>query len=174
MMIIALLSLLAACDKDDPVIPNEEEVITTLRYTLTPDAGGNSVVLSFQDLDGDGGDAPVITAGTLAKNTVYNASLTLSNEQESPADDITAEILEEDEDHQFFFQTTVNNLQIRYEDTDDNGDPIGLKTQVTTGEAASGDLTITLRHEPNKSVDGNIENAGGETDIEVKFNINVE
>lgn len=36
--------------------------------------------------------------------------------------------------------------------------------------ASSGGLTFTLRHEPNKPNTG-LENAGGETDIEVTFDI---
>ena len=96
--------LFTGCKKDDPVIPNEEEVITTLNYTLIPSDGGTPVVLSFQDLDGDGGDPPVITGGTLAMNTTYNGSLELLNETETPPGDITEEVEEEADEHQFFFQ----------------------------------------------------------------------
>ena len=65
------LSVLSSCDKD-PEVPNEEELITTLIYTLTPHVGGAPVVFSFQDLDGDGGQAPVIIEGDLMANTIYN------------------------------------------------------------------------------------------------------
>ncbi|MEX0812750.1 MAG: hypothetical protein WD048_11090 [Chitinophagales bacterium] len=173
-----LFLFLAACEKDDPEIPNEEELITTLTYTLTPQSGGDNVVLTFKDLDGDGGDAPEISSGILAANTTYNGTLSLLNEQESPAEDITEEIEEEEDEHQFFFQTTVNGVAINYDDADGDGNPIGLKTILSTGDAGSGTLSITLRHEPNKSAsgvaDGNIANAGGETDIEVTFNLDVQ
>lgn len=166
-----------SCEKEDPDIPNEEEVITTLTYTLTPSGGGTAVVLSFQDLDGDGGDDPIITDGTLAANTTYEGALVLSNEQESPAEDITVEILDEDEEHQFFFTTTVTGLAISYADQDGAGNPLGLSSSLTTTDAGSGTMTIILRHEPNKSAsgvsDGDIANAGGETDIEVSFNVTV-
>ena len=90
---------ITSCEKDepeDPIIPNEEEVITTLNFTLTPDGGGTPVVLSFQDLDGDGGNAPTISEGTLDNNTIYNGSLELLNELEDPAEDITLEVAEEE------------------------------------------------------------------------------
>jgi len=90
---------ITSCEKDepeDPIIPNEEEVITTLNFTLTPDGGGTPVVLSFQDLDGDGGNAPTISEGTLDNNTIYNGSLELLNELEDPAEDITLEGAEEE------------------------------------------------------------------------------
>ena len=81
---------LSSCKPDEvPVIPNEEEVITTLNYTLTPNTGGTAIVLSFQDLDGDGGNAPIITGGTLESNKTYTGELVLLNEQESPSGNIT-------------------------------------------------------------------------------------
>lgn len=168
--------LFFSCDPDDPVIPPEPELITTLNYTLTPSSGGDAITLSFQDLDGDGGDAPSITEGTLAANTSYSGSIELLNESETPTENITEEIKEEDEDHQFFFQSSL--VTVSYNDEDSDGNPIGLSSTLTTSAAGSGNLTIILRHEPNKSAsgvsDGEIANAGGESDIEVTFAIDVE
>ena len=178
LFVLSTSLFLVSCEKDDPVIPNEEELITTLNYTLTPQGGGDTVILSFQDLDGDGGNAPVITSGTLAANQSYTGSLELLNEAESPAEDITEEIKEEDEEHQFFFLSTISDLTIAYGDQDADGNPVGLTSTVSTGAAAAGTLTITLIHEPAKSAsgvaDGAIANASGETDIEVTFSINVQ
>ncbi len=175
---IASLVLFSSCEKEDPIIPNEEELITTLNYTLTPTQGGKSIVLSFVDLDGDGGNPPVITGGTLVKNQTYTGSVGVFNESENPKDDITQEIAKEDKEHQLFFQTNISGLSIKYNDVDGNGNPIGLITNATTGAAGSGILTIILRHLPNKFAagvaSGNITNAGGETDIEVNFPISVQ
>ncbi len=172
--------ILTSCDKDDPIIPNEEELITTVNYTLTPtpDNGSGVVVLSFIDLDGDGGNDPVIVGGTLQANSQYTGSLELLNEAESPAENITEEIQEEDEDHQFFFESTVEGLQVSYSDMDDDGKPVGLSTVLTTGAPASGVLTIILKHEPMKSAagvaDGDVTNAQGETDIQVNIPVDVQ
>jgi len=183
LLVIGVCSMLfiTSCKKDepeDPIIPNEEEVITTLNFTLTPDGGGTPVLLTFQDLDGDGGDAPTITGGILDANAVYTGSLELLNELESPAGDISEEVQEEAEEHQFFFQTTVSGLNTAYNDMDANGNPIGLSTIVTTNEVSSGTITVTLRHLPNKDASGvstgDITNAGGETDIEVTFDVEVQ
>jgi|TARA_B110000977_G_scaffold195511_1_gene274082 hypothetical protein len=176
---------ITSCEKDepeDPIIPNEEEVITTLNFTLTPDGGGTPVVLSFQDLDGDGGNAPTISEGTLDNNTIYNGSLELLNELEDPAEDITLEVAEEELEHQFFYETLfpteLSDVNIAYNDLDEEGNPIGLSTVLTTGEMGSGTITVTLRHEPNKDAagvsSGDIANAGGETDIEVTFNVEIQ
>ncbi|MEJ6795824.1 MAG: type 1 periplasmic binding fold superfamily protein [Flavobacteriales bacterium] len=176
---------ITSCEKDepeDPIIPNEEEVITTLNFTLTPDGGGTPVVLSFQDLDGDGGNAPTISEGILDNNTIYNGSLELLNELEDPAEDITLEVAEEELEHQFFYETLfpteLSDVNIAYNDLDEEGNPIGLSTVLTTGEMGSGTITVTLRHEPNKDAEGvssgDIANAGGETDIEVTFNVEIQ
>lgn len=176
-LLFASLFVFSSCEKKDPEPVNEEEVITTLTYTLTPGGGGTPVVLSFKDLDGDGGNAPTITGGTLAANTVYNGAIVLLNETESPAENVTEEIEEKDDEHQFFFQASGANVTVAYADSDGTN-PVGLATTVTTGDASSGTLTVTLRHEPAKDAAGvaagDIANAGGETDIEVTFNVTVQ
>lgn len=176
-----LIFLSTSCKKDkpaDPIIPYEGEVITTLSYTLTPTDSGEVAVFTFQDLDGDGGNPPVISSEPLLANTTYTASLILLNEVVSPTEDITEEILEGAAEHQFFFQTTVGGLSISYADSDQNGHPLGLQTELTTQASGTGTLTVILRHEPDKTaegvVDGNPANAGGETDIEVIFDVEVQ
>ena len=175
---------ITSCEKDepdDPIIPNEQEVITTLNYTLTPESG-TPIILSFRDLDGDGGNEPIMSDGTLASGMSYIGSMELLNELEDPAEDITLEVAEEELEHQFFYETSfpteLSDVNIAYNDLDEEGNPIGLSTVLTTGEMGSGTITVTLRHEPNKDAagvsSGDIANAGGETDIEVTFNVEIQ
>jgi len=170
-----------SCSDDDtssaPV--NEEEVITTVTATFTPAGGGTAITVTSRDLDGDGPDAPVVTAsGNFAAGTTYSGAVTFLNELATPADNITAEILEEGEDHQIFFQQ--NGLgTFTYTDTDANNHPIGLGFRYVANNApATGSLIVTLRHLPNKSATGvaggNIANAGGGTDAEVVFPVVVQ
>lgn len=167
--------LVSSCGKDpDPV--NEEEVITTLTMTWTPEGSGSPVVFQFRDPDGEGGNAPTVTSGPLAANTTYTVSLELLNETETPAENKTQEIRDEGTEHQFFFATTQGiTLSFSYDDTDANGAPIGLETTMLTGAAATGKLQVTLRHDLNKGAagvaQGDITNAGGETDIQVEFDL---
>ena len=176
--IILLALSYTSCDKEPPEIPNDEELITTLTYTLTPLAGGEAIVLQFSDLDGEGGNEPILTGGALEANTSYLGALDLLNESVDPAESITAEIAAEDEEHQFFFQTSLSDLVFSYSDLDADNNPVGLSTTLTTGMAASGTITIILRHEPKKNeagvADGDITNADGETDIQVTFPIDVQ
>lgn len=170
---------IVSCESDDPEIPNEVELITTVVYTLTPEGEGEVVVLNYKDLDGLIGEGlPVITNGDL-EETTYTGVLTFLNESdEEDVEDITEEILEEDDEHQVFF-SDVDGLEISYADEDDNGNPIGLQTTVVVGSGyTGGELTIVLRHQPNKFGEGvstgDQTNAGGETDIEVTFELNPE
>jgi hypothetical protein len=177
-LLSSLIYLSFACEVDTPVIPNEEELITTVIYTLTPQNGGADVILKFQDIDGDGGNAPVINSANLTAGITYTGKLTFLNEAENPVEDITAEIKSEGEEHQIFYQTSSTlNLTVAYADMDENNKPIGLETTLAANIKTTGTLKITLKHEPNKSamnVDkGDITNAGGETDIEVSFNVTV-
>ena len=183
LLILSIIGFVSfsSCKKDDPVtpvIPNEEEVITTLIYTLT-DTANNTIILTYRDLDGEGSNAPVISNGTLNASSVYSGSIVLLNETDTnDVENITLEILEEDEDHQFFFVPTASGLTVTYNDSDSLGNPIGLITNLNTGLARTGNLTITLKHEPNKDgvgvEEGDMTNAGGETDIEVVFPISVQ
>lgn len=172
-----VLLTLSSCQKD-PDIPNEEEVITTLVYTLTPVAGGTPVVFSFADPDGDGGDDPVTTNGVLQSNTTYQGVITLFNETVKPTEDVHPEVLAEGNEHQLFYENTLNNITLTYVDQDTDGNDLGLTTTFTTGTAEQGNLTVILRHEPNKTATGiaidNATPAGGETDIEVTFNVDIQ
>ena len=170
---IFAIALFASCSDDDVPEPvNEEEVITTLTVTL--DSGSGSVVMQYQDLDGDGPDAGTVTvSGPLSANTSYDGSIVLLNETEDPAENVTEEIEEEDLDHQFFY-TVGSGLDVTTEYTsfDSAGNELGLTFLLNTAGASSGGLTFTLRHEPNKPNTG-LADAGGETDIEVTFDVAV-
>jgi len=168
-------------DHDDHSHPvNEEEVITTIEVTLSD--GTNSYVLIWEDLDGDGPDLPIITGATIPSNS-YDAEIQLYNKTLDPTDDeyvVTTEILEEDVDHQFFFNASngLNVFNFVYADADVDGNPIGQQFIIEDVSGSGGDLNIVLLHEPNKNADGvsdgDITNAGGDTDIDITFPIIVQ
>lgn len=183
---IAILSMLViaflACDSDDdtPKIVNEEEVITTMTLSLTPVGGGTTIELKTKDADGNGPNPPVVTvSNNLTANTVYNGSIVILDELDpNDIENITEEVLEEDDEHQFFFSATNAIATFAYSDMDENGNPVGLNFTLTTGDAGTGIITVTLIHEPLKNAsgvsNGDITNAGGEEDIAQPFNIVVQ
>ena len=179
LLALLVVPFISGCDDDDPEPENEEETITTVALTLTPTtAGSDVVVMTFTDLDADGPLPPATTqSGDLTANTTYTGAITFSDASDpTDIEDITLEISDEDDEHQVFYQTDAGlNMTFAYNDSDDDNNPIGLLTNVTTGDASSGNLTVTLRHEPNKTATGvaidNPAPAGGETDIEVVFGV---
>jgi hypothetical protein len=170
---MAAFSLLQSCNREDPQPVNEEEVITTLQVNLAPVGGGEPVTLKFFDGDGElGAIAPVITvSGSLKPSTTYATTIQLLNETVVPADDISLEVEEEANDHLICFDGTAN-ISIDYEDADDNGLPLGLATSWVTGSASQGYVTISLRHQAGTKT--GVCPGGGETDVEVTFNVKVE
>ncbi len=177
---LCCVSLIASCkkDDDDPVNPttppvNEEELITTVRITFNTLSDAEYKYFVFTDLDGDGGNAPVITADTLSADSIYNMNIEVLNESVSPIEEITQEILAEGVDHQFFYQVTGANLLLAYGDADANGLPVGQSGSCIAAGPSSGTLKVTLRHQPDKNgtgvSSGDITNAGGDTDVEVTF-----
>lgn len=176
-LFIGLTVFTACSDDDNPIVINEEEVITTVEVTLTNDADTtDQVILTSTDLDGDGPNDPVVTIqGTLTAGVMYNGMVKFLNETEDPAEDITEEVAAEADEHQVFYQ--VGNLgTVTYSDEDANGNPIGLafvyNAAATTG---TGTITVILRHEPVKDAagvsNGDITNAGGSTDASVSFDV---
>lgn len=153
---------------------NEPEVITSVNLSLFPLGGAETVVLAFQDLDGDGGNAPMMSqTGMLRANSSYRGQVSFGG----PDGTIDGEIVTEGIDHQVFYQTDGGiNVMVMYTDSDLLGQPIGLATTITTGDAGSGNLIVTLKHEPTKTgaTVGNPGGAGGSTDAEVTYAIEIQ
>lgn len=158
-------------DKDEPTPDDENELITTVRYTLTPVGGGTALTAEWKDLDGAGGNAPTIGSLTLAPNTTYTGAVTFLDESKSPADDITAEVNTESYEHLVVYTPTPANLvSVTRTDRDRNNLEVGLTTRLITATAASGSLKITLRHQPGAK---NGQPEPGSTDAEVTFPLTV-
>ena len=174
--VAATTLFVTGCKKDDDTpVPttnaagpaHEEELITSLIIDFVDTAGVQPTVqYAFRDLDGDGGNAPAQhDTIRLVANTYYNASITLLNESETPAEDITVEIQNEDDEHFFCFAATNTNVNVVRTDSDGTFE-VGLLSRWGTGAAATGETTVTLKHQPGIK-DGTC--APGDTDIEVIF-----
>ncbi|MCW5897904.1 MAG: type 1 periplasmic binding fold superfamily protein [Flavobacteriales bacterium] len=181
-LVLGVAMIMAGCKKDDPVPPtpggnnpppNEQELITTVVLHFESQDGTEHRQFVWRDLDGDGGDAPVIEVEPLTAGQVYSVHVQLLDESKDPPVDITHEVEQEAEEHQFFYIVDGVGASFVYADADANGHPVGIGTIWTMGAAGSGTLTVVLRHEPDKDAPGasagDITNAGGDTDVEVTF-----
>lgn len=163
----------AGCKDDDNT--TEQENITTIEVHLT--GQGFDQTFTWKDLDGPGGNAPVIDSILLPQNLAGTANtlscqLHISDESQNPAKDLTTEIEAEKNEHLFVYKLTGTALaQIAYDDADGNNENFGLKTRwvVNTGAGA---VNILLYHEPTDKFDLN--NPGGETDLDVTFPVRIQ
>lgn len=143
----------------------ETELITTVTLTFTSDTAP-TVTAAFSDPDGDGGASGTADPITLAADTTYALTVQFTNDLEEPAEDITAEVEEEAEEHQVFIygasvtgpaSTGDGLVTHEYADVESDytqnaaGDdlPVGILSTITTGAAgADGELQVMLRHLP--------------------------
>ena len=136
-------------DAEAPECENEEEVIDRVTLTFTP-AEGDPVVAVASDPDGPGPMDLMVEDITLMESTDYTLTIQLENTIEG--EDITEEIMEEDDEHLFLFAFGEDLFEdpdgdgniddradpVNYNDMDDNGLPVGLSTSWTTSCTAEG------------------------------------
>ena len=152
---LALLGSLSltACDSGEPDDDGagEEELITQVTLTLTPQGGGSPLTISASDPDGDGAGltfSPSTLA--LAPGTTYDGTIRLRDTVND--EDITEEIEEESEEHLFRYTLTpasagtvaITDAESDYTSDDENGGDfaVGLTFRVTTAAGASGTGTM--------------------------------
>ncbi|HEY8387586.1 MAG TPA: hypothetical protein VIK74_03230 [Parasegetibacter sp.] len=169
---IVLMSV-SSCKKEKMEL-DEEELITTVHLTFFETGTGNTSVVTFRDTDGEGGNPPSeFDDIVLNANKTYTCAISVLNESVNPADDVTAEIMNESENHQFYFIVTGVPVTVTTLDTDMDGLPLGLLTRWVTTSAGSGIARVVLKHKPGiKSAGDDV--SKGETDIELVFNLTVQ
>lgn len=173
----SLLAFTSCDDHDHEPHDHEGELITTVTLTMTPQGGGTPVTATYRDIDGPGGDAPVMTPANvvLQAGTLYNTTIRVLNESHHE-EDLTAEIREEGADHEFFFEPSPAGLvTVTKTDRDSNNRPIGLESTIqTSATPQTGTLRVVLKHQPGglKTNSSNI--STGETDADVLYNITIQ
>lgn len=191
-LLVPMAFILASCEKDDPVPEVDQEVITavTLTFAEVDDAdvpvAGSAFEVVARDVEGISlGNSPEIDViSSLEAGKKYQLEISLYN---GIADeDVTVEVAEDDTEHQFYFlgSALVGEaafLTYAYNDSDGNGNPVGLKGNIAVDESATsnaGTFRVVLRHDSNKDFTGaddpnfeNFEQAGGESDLDVTFQV---
>lgn len=184
--LIVSLFVFTACEPEEPVVENDGEVITDVTLNFTElDASGNPVgtPISFKASDPEGievGASPVVQTVSLMKGKTYRLDIEVFNAIEN--EDITEEILEEADEHQFYFLGSAfvgSSAPLTYVYDDESGDLIGVRGIVTVASSPgfnNAQMRIVLRHDLDKNYPGannpNFENfvmAGGETDLDITF-----
>jgi hypothetical protein len=175
---LLLCSVFFSCkrEQDDVKKPqqieNEAELITTVELFFSDSAQVLPITKAiFRDTDGVGGLEPTqFDTIRLFANQTYDVDLLFWNESKSPVENITLEILEEGDEHIICYETEGVPISIQRTDTDGTFE-IGLSSKWKTSEKGNGFVTILLKHQPSIK-NGNCDL--GETDVELKFVIEVE
>lgn len=162
--------LMTGCKKDEET---EQEVITTIVVHLTSTSAGIDQEFTWEDLDGDGGNDPVIDQIVLpAGATDIHCHVHVYDKSKTPVEDITEEIEEESAEHLFTYTISGASFTIAPDDVDSNGDPFGLETIWATNTASTGTLNIRLYHEPTDK--NNAAAPGGDVDFDVTFPVKIQ
>jgi len=157
-------------DNDNPEVINEEETITTVKLSVTEAGSATPQVYTWTESTKD--DI------TLNANTTYNFKIQFLDES-NPQDveDITEEVIAEKDEHFVFFQNTAAGLsfQSASDDTIDTNDvAINVSTDWSTTDTGSGIIRAFLIHEPTSKTGTARDDFGGETDIEVDFDVTIQ
>ena len=196
LLITGSLISLSGCKNDDPEPENIPELVTKVTLKFTPAGGGAEVTVTATDPDGEGvQDIKVDGSINLIKGTQYTLALELINGLYKVGEDgynITAEVEEEGDEHQFFFRfsegvfsspTGTGNIKdnssstagsINYLDKDANNLPTGISTSWTSSSVATSDKSfrVVLKHQPDikSSTSTSLD---GESDLDISFVLNV-
>lgn len=188
-LIFASFTILS-CDSEDPVPENDGELITDVTLTFQEiDANGDDVgePFDFTASDAEGieiGSTPEVETVMLAKGKTYQMSIAVYNSV--AGEDITEEISEESDEHQFYFlgSAFVDTPILTYEYDDEGGINLGLKGIVNVDQSPelnNASMQILLRHALDKSYPGatnpnfsDYAKAGGESDLDITFPVVVE
>jgi hypothetical protein len=171
--LLAIMALLTGCGKILGNKNDEQENITTLRFIAVDVTSGVGAIdtFEFSDPDGPGGNNPIIFETIrLEPNKSYTVGLQVLDESKNPIVDLSSEIMNEGDEHQFFYLSNILGFNVTYSDKDVNSNPIGLNTQWNTPVGdRNGNLQVVLKHQPKSKAPapGNIN--AGETDVDVTF-----
>lgn len=157
----------------------DTETITRVQLTFTPAAGGGTpVIAEFNDPDGPGGNAPTqFDPINLALDTTYTLTIVLEDTTDpDDIEDITAEIMEEDDEHQFFFLGSAVGAQVMVNitDTDAGNLPVGLTSEVQAVMTGNGIFNVILAHLPDGLKTATANENSGDQDINLEFQLTVQ
>ena len=176
--------IFSACDKEDPdptkpQDKNAQELITTVvlnGYNVN-NPSLNQFSVKWEDLDGDGGNSPIIDTFQLDSGITYRVNVLMLDKTKTPFDTVSNEVLREADEHQLFYTLSSNlndKLNITRLDNDNNTPPLplGLDIRITPtsimpfGIPIIGNLNVKLSH-----YDGvpKTTSPSAESDIDINF-----
>ena len=166
----------SSCKKDPKPTPEpaqEEYDASRIQFVLLNLDGSQTTDTTTVDFDRSG--TPTPNTAELMINKKYKLFITLLNN----GNNVNGEIMDEGTLHQFFFAPAQSGIfDYAYNDADENNRGVGLVGTASIAGPGTTELKIVLRHGLDKSKpeaqawnSTNYENAGGEDDLNIKFQI---
>lgn len=165
------IALISGCSEgsNGPDDHGEQEVINRIEFETLEVNSTTRVTYVWEDADGPGGNNPNrIDTIKLDSAVSYTGTIRMYNTTVSPIIDVTQEIMERLDEHQFFFTVVGGMLTISPRDIDSRGLPVGLSNVIAPAKKGAGDLTIELSHYDSPA-DKDGTTRSDETDVSVTF-----
>lgn len=168
---------LSSCKKSEDAVPTEQELITTIKLSLTNKTNSSDVATYTYKIENgfNSSTQGIIRADTLKMQSgyAYTTSIEVLNEKASPVDNTTLEIIKEQTMHLFLFNsvplTGAGSLSFSDGQKDVDGNPFNLTGSLQAGTMGSGMLNLYLMHAPVNKNGATPAASGGETDVEAHF-----
>ena len=183
LLFISILLFVISCSKSEPVAVHEHEVFTRVVLEVKKDGETNYTKYTFEveghDDHGHDDHGDEHTEIELDTNSTYHVGIFFYNDSDPDnIEDVTLEIIEEADVHQVFYEMTeISGFSIAAASDDikdSNGNPLFLKTSWTTTSETSGDVVAYLIHEATSKTGSTRADFGGETDVEIEFEVHIE
>lgn len=173
--ILAISMTMTSCKKKEDPKPDEQELITTLKLSVSG-SGGFAKTFTYKVENGFGGT----TSGTVQIDTIklpatqtYSMTAEVLNEKASPVVNITDEVIAEKDEHLLLYISTpssgAGSLSFSNGSKDSKNLPFNQTITVASGAAGSGKLQVNLIHAPSDKTATTTTGVGGETDVEAIF-----
>lgn len=178
-LLIAAITIVSGCKNESTAPPTDEHgapttlIVVAKRLDASGSETSDSVVVTLRDTTVVKNKPAIEGQLKLAEQTTYNISLQLWNESATPAVNITKEIEDERDFHQFVITpkgNLIGNMTTDNFDKDSKGKDVGLKFRLATKQSASGTFNVVLRHYDN----GDKSSALFDTDIDRDVPVTVE
>ena len=169
-----LVATWCSCGKEtvvSPPSPGNEALTTMILRATNNNDGTDTPMAKWVELDPSGATPPDTSMAKLYLK--HGASYSVTIQLLDSMVDVTSEIKVRQNYHLFCFGVQTGlNLTCTQTDKDTNPTPlpIGLTDLFTAGAASSGNLEITLHHQPNVN---NGDCAPGSIDMDCNFKINI-
>lgn len=169
---LLLLTGLTSCSSNDdaPLQINEEELINQVEIQITET--GTAITTTYNWIEGGESPEPIVLN---TDNTYEVAVRFLNSTNPNNIIDITEEVIEEADEHLVFYESLNAGLTISpsvNDEEDQMGNKLGVFTSWSTGMGTtSGNVLIYLIHEPTSKSGTDRDAIGGETDVQVSFNV---